>query len=342
MNIAWESELKEAAHKLVTELLRLKQGETVLIYGDENTDMRILEFATREARKAGASPILMVYDDLPELGMEPPKPVAAALKNCDVAVEFASKFLYITRAYEEAIKAGMRHLCLAGMDADMMIRCIGKVNTFHLQKFGEQLTNMTREAKRMKITTRLGTNLEYEMGNRSVYLDAGICDTPGTDAFLGGQISWIPVEKSINGTVILDGSVGPPDELGKLSSPIELTIEKGKIIDIKGKREAQIYSKWLASLDDENMYNVAHVCYGFNPMARLTGNILEDERIFGCIQFGFGSQGTSSEGEAGYARSHSDGIVLNPSIYLDDEQIEKDGEYIHPKLKFLADKLMKE
>ena len=69
-----------------------------------------------------------------------------------------------------------------------------------------------------------------------------------------------------------------------------------------------------------------HACYGFNPgVVRPSGRILEDERIFGCMQFGIGATEYGSP-------AHSDGVVLNPSVWLDEMQIEEDGRYTHPAL----------
>ena len=69
-----------------------------------------------------------------------------------------------------------------------------------------------------------------------------------------------------------------------------------------------------------------HSCYGFNPgVTRPTGRILEDERIFGCMQFGVGATELGSP-------AHTDGVVLNPSVWLDDQQIEEKGRYVHPDL----------
>jgi len=33
---------------------------------------------------------------------------------------------------------------------------------------------------------------------------------------------------------------------------------------------------------------MAHICYGFNPGAKLTGDIVEDERVWGCVEWGIG------------------------------------------------------
>jgi len=81
------------------------------------------------------------------------------------------------------------------------------------------------------------------------------------------------------------------------------------------------------------MRKVAHATYGFLPGAKLTGMIAEDERVWGCTVWGFGS--TSKES----APSHTDGICLNTSIWLDGKQLTDNGKVVDGKLIELAKKL---
>ncbi|MEM4038944.1 MAG: aminopeptidase, partial [Nitrososphaerota archaeon] len=90
--------------------------------------------------------------------------------------------------------------------------------------------------------------------------------------------------------------------------------------------------RWLRNFNDEKMYYIAHLSYGCNPGAKLTGNILEDERVWGVVEWGIGSQSSTFKGKLGLASSHTDGICLNPTLIADGEKIIKDGEYIHPEL----------
>lgn len=42
------------------------------------------------------------------------------------------------------------------------------------------------------------------------------------------------------------------------------------------------------------MFRLAHYSIGFNPgVTKPTGRIVEDERLFGCIEMGIGSQGAA-------------------------------------------------
>ena len=51
------------------------------------------------------------------------------------------------------------------------------------------------------------------------------------------------------------------------------------------------FYQWMKSFDDPNMFNVAHLCYGLGPYAQLTGEVCEDERVWGCVEWGFGNIG---------------------------------------------------
>ena len=89
------------------------------------------------------------------------------------------------------------------------------------------------------------------------------------------------------------------------------------------------------------MFRLAHVCYGFNPGAKLTGDILEDERIWGATEWGLGYQSAEDCPPDGIpAVSHCDGICLNSSVWLDGKQVLDEGKVVDPELKVLADKLL--
>jgi len=153
-----------------------------------------------------------------------------------------------------------------------------------------------------------------------------------------GQIGWAPREESINGVIVFDGSFsgGGEADLGILAHPIELTIKEGRIAEVKGQDEAKKMSNWLKKLGDPNMYNLAHVCYGFNPGAILTGLCTEDERVWGSTEWGNGYQGPMFEGSLGDAVSHADGICLNSTVWVDDELLLKEGKVVHPELSELT------
>ena len=347
----YDYELYKAARIVVEELFKLKPDEIFVITADTEADMRVVAATAAAAHAVGAKPMVIVFPSPLGVGkaadpMLPVKALTAALKEADAWVEYNNQWLLYSTPWEIAMKENkkLRYLCLVGMHADMMVRCIGRVNFPVLKEFQEKLTDMTAKAKHVKIITPAGTNLEFENHpKRKPICEVGYADTPGAH-FLAGQIGWTPDLETINGTIVFDGSIYPP--LGLLRSPVKLHIKEGKITKIEGGADAAQFEAWLKSFNDPNMLRLAHVCYGFNPGAKLTGNILEDERVWGCTEWGIGYIGPMlapdlSEEERS-AKSHTDGICLNSSVWLDGVQITDNGKVVHPELKELAKKLGKE
>ncbi len=339
-------ELAKAAQILVRDMVKVKDEENVLIYADTESDWRIVEETSKAVHNAGAKVAMMRYPAPRGVGeaADPdlPKPLGAAMANCDIMIEFANKYLLYSTPWKKAMETQkVRYLCLSGMTKEMMVRCIGHVDIPSLIRFQEKIAELTGKARRMRITTPAGMDVEFENELRRPVISEGIMTEKPGEYMLIGQVDWAPIEETINGTIVFDGSVWPPDELGLVANPIFLEVRKGKVKEVKGAYEARIFEKWLENFQDPAMYNVVHVCYGCSPGAKLSGYIVEDERVWGCVEWGLGYQAESFAGKAGPAKSHTDGICLNASIWMDGKQISNEGRFVHPELSGLAKKLGK-
>lgn len=347
MNKTYQFELTKAAFILAKDMFRLKEGETFIITSDTQSDMRVVDAVASAAHVLGAKP--MVIHLAAPLGvgkaadpMLPIESLTVALTEADAWVEFNKQWLLYSTPFEKAMKQNnkLRYMCLVEMTVDMMVRLIGRVDADMLSAFMHRVTDMTQQASHMRITTPAGNDLSFNLlpDERKVSCDDGLCDTAGMH-FMGGQISFIPDFESINGKLVFDGSIAPP--CGLLRSPIVLDVESGSVTNFSGGQQAAELHSWLASFDDPNMFRLAHGCYGFNPGARLCGNVLEDERIWGSTEWGLGYLSPADAPPDGIqAASHCDGICLNSSVWLEDEQILDQGVVIHPELKVLAEPLI--
>jgi leucyl aminopeptidase (aminopeptidase T) len=347
MSYYYEYELGKAAKILCEDLFKLKPGETFVITADTECEKRVIDATATAAFACDAKP-MVIYTASP-LGvgkaadpMLPLESLTAALLKADAWVEFNNKWLLYSTPYDIAMKENkkLRHLCLVGMNVDMMVRNIGRVDYPNLEKFMMLVTKKTLSAKHMRITTPAGTDVEFnnEPGRKPI-MELGYADTPGSH-MMAGQIGWSPNFESINGTIVFDGSLVPPI-VGILKEPVRLTIKRGETVKIEGGKEATEYEKWLKSFNHPQMLKLAHVCYGFNPGARLTGDILEDERVWGGTEWGLGNVGAILVPGGISGPSHTDGICLNSSVWLDGVQIMDKGQLLDPELKKLAEKLGK-
>ena len=348
MSKLFEYELHKAAAILVRDMFRLQPGETFVITADTGSDQRVVQAVASAAHTAGAIP--MVINLASPLGVGkaadpllPVEPLTAALCAADAWVEFNQQWLLYSTPFERAMAQNkrLRYMCLVEMTVDMMVRLIGRIDAPLLSTFMHRVVDLTQAATDMRITTPAGNDLRFTLlpHERTVSCDDGLSDTPGMH-FLGGQITFVPDFDSINGQLVFDGTIAPP--CGFLKEPVLLDVEKGRVVKISGGRQAGELRRWLESFDDPNMFRLAHGCYGFNPGARLCGNVLEDERIWGCTEWGLGYLSPVDAPPDGIqAKSHMDGICINSSVWLDGVQILHEGVVVHPDLKDLADRLTK-
>ncbi len=330
-------ESDRTARKLVGDLLKTKKGESVAITCDTESDQNFVLAVEKAATALGAMPIVIGTNAPPHVGRaaEPYLPLdslVGAVKESDVWIELNGKWLLYSKVWEEAMKRNRtRYMCLVGMSVDMARRCIGDVDVEKVLAFQRRIQRITKESKSMHYATPGGTDVRFENDpNRPVLVEGDVLG-PG-EYMLLGQVDWAPLEETIEGTIAFDGSVNPPDELRRLKQPVKLEIKFGRVVGVHGGPEARIYEKWLHSLNDDNMFVLAHLSYGCNPGAKLTGNVLEDERVWGILEWGLGNQSGTFKARDTVAISHSDGITLKPTLEGDGTLIIKNGEYVHPDL----------
>jgi leucyl aminopeptidase (aminopeptidase T) len=326
-------ELAVGARKLVEEIMLVRPGEHVVVTGDTSTDRRVAEATAQAVAAAGATPTIVWYETRPTSAMEPPKPVAGAVANADVWIEFSLAYIMHSEAFRAAIANGVRYANLTGMDVQMLVDTVARVDFAGVTRLGQALVRLLEGADEVRITSPAGTNLVGRNQGRPINLRGKPAEKPGETVMLAGQISWNPVESTQNGRLVFDGAIWPPNELGLLRSPVACTVKDGVVTEIEGGPDAQTFKRWMHSHGDPNMFRVAHWSLGFNPgVTRPTGRIVEDERVFGCVELGIGTKGAWIGGEPWVAAAHTDGSIMNPSITLDGVMIEEEGRYVHPEL----------
>jgi len=322
----YEFELTQAAYKLVTEMRPVKSGQNVLISADSASDMRVVKATAGAVLAVGGNPTIVWYPTQPEPMMPPPEPLSRAVTGADVWIDYAVAYQLYSPAYERAIEAGCIYVCLTGMDVDMLVRTVGRAPYAPMKEMAEWLYRQSQSVERVHVANPAGTDLRMAIDPAGDPFWEPPPPTGGYPQMLGGQSGFMAVRESYDGILVFDGALWPPASLGLLHDPIRLVLEKGYIQSIGGGAEARVYERWLEGAANPYAYLMEHACYGFNPgVTQPTGRILEDERVFGCMQFGVGATPYGSP-------VHSDGVILNPSVWLDEMQIEEEGRYVHPEL----------
>lgn len=345
-NYLYQFELPKAADILIRDTCKLKEGETLLITADTESDKRLVDAVAGAAFSVGAKP-MVVWTATP-LGPAkmvdsflPSEAIVAAACKCDAWVEFNRQFMLYSDTYQAAMDGNpkLRYLALPGTTTEVFVRLYARVNQNDLAEFVTYLADITHKAKHVRMTTELGQDIEFD--NKPEWptrAETGFWDKPGT-MMLSGQICWTPEFDSINGVLVFDASIVP--QIGPLHEPCRVYIEKGVIQKVEGGAQAKEWYSWLKSFNHPQMLRPAHLCYGFHPGAKISGQNGEDERVWGCTEWGFGSAGAYYAPPGYPAPSHTDGIILNTTTYLDGEMIIDKGTPIEPHLVELAKKLGK-
>jgi leucyl aminopeptidase (aminopeptidase T) len=237
------------------------------------------------------------------------------MKQADVVIMPTTKSLSHTTARIEATGAGARAVTLPTITTDIMQRTLNadyEVIKERSIKLAEKLT----EAKTAKITAPNGTDLELVLESRSGHADTGIYQQSGEFGNLpAGEAYIAPVEGTVKGKLVVDGSMSGA-KVG--SEEIELIIEEGSVVEINGKQAASDLQDMIAPYG-QAAKNIAELGIGTNDQAQLSGNILEDEKVWGTAHVAIGDNSTMG-GNIEVA-SHLDGIIEEPTIILDGQVI---------------------
>jgi leucyl aminopeptidase (aminopeptidase T) len=128
-----------------------------------------------------------------------------------------------------------------------------------------------------------------------------------------GEIWCAPVEDKANGIIVCDGSIG---DIGNVVKPLKIEIRDGRIVALESdNRELVDEVKELTSVD-EMAAVIGELGIGLNPKARLTGNLLEDEKAGKTAHIAFGNNENMPNGK-NHSKTHRDFLFYNPTFKVE-------------------------
>lgn len=314
--------LRTAAKILKTSLV-VKPGEKFLVITDGET-YPIGRAFFEAGQRADAEACLTLIRERTHHGEEPPVTAAAAWKTCDAYIVPTKYSLTHTQARKAATEAGARGATMPGIVPSMFGAGALTADYSVVGRMSEKMGRAMDKADKVRITSRAGTDLKFSIKGRVVERDTGMLANPGNFGNLpAGEAYVAPVEGTAEGTLVVDGSIA---SVGMIRSrPVRVTIKQGFATKIEGGKEAKNWGSMLASVKKKEAYNIAEFGVGCNPNAKLIGIILEDEKVYGTIHIALGDNSTfGGKVEAGI---HLDGIIRNPSLFLDDKPVIKNGTW---------------
>jgi leucyl aminopeptidase (aminopeptidase T) len=314
------SDLDRAVHAVIHECLGIREGEEVLVIANPAT-IGLGERLRGEAARAGADAVLALIKERATHGAEPPATVAAAMTEADVVLAPTMQSLSHTTARRAATEAGARIASMPGVTEEMLARVMS-ADIAALRRRGEAVAELLTRGSEARVRSANGSDLRLGLGDRDAIPDTGDLTAAGAFGNLPcGEGFIAPIEGTAEGRLVVDGTIA---EIGAVAEPIELTVEGGHLIDATGTEGARLL-ELLAAGGPEGT-NVAELGIGTNEKAKLTGELLEDEKILGTCHVAFGA--SAAIGGTVQVPVHLDCVVMKPDVEVDGEPLVRGGELV--------------
>lgn len=309
-------------------------GDDVVIVSDTGMDSTVWSTLNKAARSLGIEPTLALMAQLPYSYAEPPDPVRAAMEAGDLVLLATSKGVGHSDAGYGIIRAGTKTILMSEITPETLRSGAAAADYDEILEVGTRIRERWDAGSTVHITSENGMDLTADISGKTASVHAARCEEKGdpmgeaeTDeetkvriaAFPDGEVPINPVFGSASGTIVWDTTM---HEIGSIEEPIVAEVEDGFVTDISGGREARKLADFLASFDDENVYNIAEISVNTNPGAEITGRLREDKKARGYIHVAVGSGGDVD------APVHVDGVIGGVTLSIDGEPVVKNGELL--------------
>ncbi len=311
----------------------IRPGERVLLITDEGlSDEQDLLAETIEA----VGPRELMRWTLPE-DQRPltvaPDPLLDAARGFDAGIQFLSYTSTPEQPYRmslvRATAEGGRMRFGVGLNIDQAI-FDNELSADYEQiaAITHRLYEVLQGKSDVHITSPLGTDLRFRITGRQVAIDPGVIRQPGFYNLPSGECYVAPIEDSAEGVLIVDKSF--PGIL--IRQPIHLTFERGRVVDISGGAEAEELLRVITEGEQkehgEGCRTIAELGIGTNPAARITGNVMTDEKVMGTIHIAIGHNAVAPYNGQNVAPIHLDGVMGGPTLIVDGEVLIDNGDYL--------------
>ncbi|MEW6196904.1 MAG: aminopeptidase [Bacteroidota bacterium] len=255
--------------------------------------------------------------------------VLNVIKSIPEEISFRIKWIH---KVEVDKLARMGHM--PGITEEMMLSSVN-VDFSRMKTTADMLIEKLTDAVQLHITTDAGTDILIGVAGRKFIGDIEI--NPGKMGNIPcGEIYCAPLETEANGVIVFDASIG---DIGLLKQPLKVYVTDGRITKFESNdKELEKRIAELTSVDDEARV-IGELGIGVNPGARITGNMLEDEKSLGTSHIAFGNNAGFVGGGKNNSKIHRDYLFYRPTIEI---YYAKAGEQTLPEKQTDRKMLMKQ
>ncbi len=317
-----QTKLDTASIIAIRDCMGAKKNEKILVITDEQK-RKIGLSLYENALKLGHKALFVEMKSGKQNGEEPSDEIADLMQKFDVVFCPTTKSLTHTDARRAASAKGVRVATFPGITEEVMIRGMN-ADYKKIAKLSIKLVEILGEGKKIRISAPAGTDLSFDIAGRKAIASKGLFHEKGESGNLPtGETYLAPLEGTANGVFVVDGSMAG---LGLIKNAnIRIEVENGFAVKITGGNLAARLKKELDSVG-KMARNIAEFGIGTNDSAKLSGILLEDEKVMGTVHIALGNN--VSMGGNVNVPIHLDGVIKKPTVYMDDKLLMKDGKLL--------------
>jgi len=331
--LSFDPELTPGARNAVNVCLRVQANEKVTVITDEATK-EIAASLVRELDNVGASYRAWVLEDLA------PRPLADLPAEILEDLETSQVSMFAVQAQANELRSRMqmtnvvnrrkiRHAHMVNINHQIMLEGM-RADFLKVDCISTKVVEKLRRAKQVCAKTPAGTDLVADLNpNYRWVKTSGIISPDKWGNLPGGEVFTTPGE--VNGTFVIDGVVG--DWLcakygGLRDTPLTIRVKGNRLTEVHSSNRELESDFWIYTHADENSDRVGEFAVGTNiELKDVIGQILQDEKYPG-VHIAFGNPYGEHTGADWYSSSHIDVVGRNFDIWVDGEQIMRDGKFL--------------
>lgn len=331
--MTFDPELLVGARNAVQVCLRIQPSEKVTLITDQ-ASMEVAVALEAALREVGAEYRVFVLEDLA------PRPLKDMPTHVLKDMETSQVSIFAVVAQQNELRSRMqmtdvvnrrkiRHAHMVNIEKRIMLEGM-RADYAAVDDLSIRLLEITRPARRIRATTAAGTDIVATMNPEYKWLKtSGIISANTWSNLPGGEVWTTPGE--VNGQFVVDGVVGDYlcAKYGDLkAAPLTLQIAGNRLRSAHSENKALKDEFWQYTHTDENSDRVGEFAIGTNLGVKdVIGNILQDEKIPG-VHIAFGNPYGDHTGAQWYSATHIDVVGRRFSIWADERQIMRDGEFL--------------
>ena len=332
-NISFDPEFSPGARNAVGVCLRVQPDEKVCVITVEAT-LEIAAAIVAELERLGSPHHVWVLEDLAERPLKDlPAEIVADLETSQVSIfaVWAQRNELRSRMQMTDVvnRRKIRHAHMVNINRQIMLEGM-RADFQKVDRLSTKVVEMVRKATRVRAKTAAGTDLTADLNPNYRWLKtSGIISPEKWGNLPGGEIFTTPGE--VNGTFVIDGVVGDYlcTKFGSLQqTPLTVHMKKNRLTEAHSENRELEDDFWKYTHTDENSDRVGEFAIGTNiDLKDVIGQILQDEKYPG-VHIAFGNPYGAHTGAEWDSSTHIDVVGRKFNIWVDDEQIMRDGKFL--------------